>query len=301
MNDKEFGQKIRRLREERSITREEFCQDEVELSVRQLARIEAGTCKPTLPKISYIATRFGMTLYELMPDYIALPERYQRLKYDVLRTPTYEQPDLVSQRDASFSEIYEVFYDDLPEEEQLAIDALRSSIDVLETQSADFGKEILDDYFHQVYVKDKYTINDLLIIRLFADHIRLQTTQDSVEYEHFLELVERLPQQIVYIRQDDLFVLRDALFKFISVLGSKGEYRFIPDLFLSLDEIISLTQDFQKKPIISMLRWKFELFARNDQQAAQRYFEEAVSFAQLINNEYLVEKMKEDWQQDCKR
>ncbi|WP_153055069.1 helix-turn-helix domain-containing protein, partial [Streptococcus suis] len=47
MNDKEFGQRVRQLRETASLTREQFCGDELELSVRQLTRIEAGTSKPT--------------------------------------------------------------------------------------------------------------------------------------------------------------------------------------------------------------------------------------------------------------
>lgn len=47
MNDKEFGQRVRQLRESASMTREQFCDDELELSVRQLTRIEAGASKPT--------------------------------------------------------------------------------------------------------------------------------------------------------------------------------------------------------------------------------------------------------------
>ena len=89
MNDKEFGQRVRQLREQINLTREQFCGDEVELSVRQLIRIETGSSKPTLSKIQYIATRLGMTLYELMPDYVKLPDRYSKLKFEVLRTPTY--------------------------------------------------------------------------------------------------------------------------------------------------------------------------------------------------------------------
>ncbi len=50
MNDKEFGQRVRQLRETASLTREQFCGDELELSVRQLTRIEAGTSKPTFQK-----------------------------------------------------------------------------------------------------------------------------------------------------------------------------------------------------------------------------------------------------------
>ena len=43
-----FGEKIRLMREEKGISREEFCGDETELSVRQLARIELNQSIPNL-------------------------------------------------------------------------------------------------------------------------------------------------------------------------------------------------------------------------------------------------------------
>ncbi|HGD6884722.1 TPA: hypothetical protein ACI0CR_001754 [Streptococcus agalactiae] len=45
---KHFGSKVRKFRESQQVTREEFCGDESELSVRQLARIEAGESVPNL-------------------------------------------------------------------------------------------------------------------------------------------------------------------------------------------------------------------------------------------------------------
>lgn len=39
---KAFGEKVRQLREERGISREAFCGDETELSIRQLYRVETG-------------------------------------------------------------------------------------------------------------------------------------------------------------------------------------------------------------------------------------------------------------------
>ena len=52
----DFGVKVRQLRESKGIAREEFCGDETELSVRQLARIETGSL-PTLSKAQFIAKR----------------------------------------------------------------------------------------------------------------------------------------------------------------------------------------------------------------------------------------------------
>ena len=299
MNDKEFGQRVRYLREKLAITREEFCEDELELSVRQLSRIEAGQCKPTFSKIGFIASRLNMGLYELMPDFVQLPERYSRLKYEVLRTPTYGDQFLVEQRNQMLTIIYDKYYDELPEEEKIAIDAFQSTIDVFETRSNQFGKEILDDYFEQVHRKEKYSINDLLIIRLYLEHIRDRDT-DATIYHYFSSLVTHLPNQQEVMDSKELFILRDVILISIGILGDREDYEKIPSLFDALDKIMVLTQDFQKKPILNLLKWKYELHVNKNRDAAQSYFEEATLFAKLIGNDYLVHKIKEDWEEDSR-
>ncbi|HFI0025902.1 TPA: helix-turn-helix domain-containing protein [Streptococcus suis] len=299
MNDKEFGQRVRQLRENASLTREQFCDDELELSVRQLTRIEAGTSKPTFSKIQYIATRLGMGLYELMPDYVSLPERYSKLKFDVLRTPTYENEELMEKRADMMMEIYDDYYDDLPEEEKIAIDAIQSTIDVLETRTAEFGQDILNDYFEQIQRKKQFSANDLLIIRLFLMNLRMEVKQDN-DFQRFLELVEKFPGQIELVESGDLFILRDVMITSVGLLGQKEEFSYIPTLFEALDKIMQKTQDFQKKPILNLLKWKYELLINKDKDVATALYEEALLFARLIGNAYLIDKLEEDWQIDMK-
>ncbi|MGT2799564.1 helix-turn-helix domain-containing protein [Streptococcus marmotae] len=296
MDNKEFGAKVRRLRENLGITREQFCEDEVELTARQLMRIEAGQSKPTLSKITFIAQRLGMTLYQLMPDYVELPSRYTKLKYDVLRVPTYGKPELVEKREALLEEIYDDFYDRLPEEEKIAIDAFRSALDVAETQTAHFGQEIIDEYFFQIRQKDSYKINDLLIIRLYIE--RIKYWQEEEQFPDFLELLEVLVHQVDVVIAEDLFVLRDVLMAAIGILGKSGKYEFFPRLFKALDDIMMMSQDFQKKPILSMLKWKYELFHTKNREQATFYYEEAINFAQLIGNTYLAERLEAEWQEN---
>lgn len=54
----ELGKKIRKLREERGLSRGELCEGEEELTVRQLARIEVGESLPTLPNVYRFLFRF---------------------------------------------------------------------------------------------------------------------------------------------------------------------------------------------------------------------------------------------------
>lgn len=299
MNNTEFGQKVRKMREEQGLTREQFCGDEVELSVRQLTRIEAGASKPTLSKIQYIATRLGTSLYGLMPDYVDLPAEYTKLKYQVLRTPTYDEPQKAEERDAIVAKIYDDFYDILPEEEQLAVDALQCVIDVRATKSDDFGKDILTDYFHQIQLKDAYTVNDLLVLRLFIAHIMLiDLEKDDDKIEVLNVVTETLSKQIPFVESESLFVLRDTIFAVIVALGEKELYDAIPKMFNCLDEIMSITQDFQKAPSENLLRWKYELFVNHNRNSAEIYYNKAISFAEILGNPYLVDKIKDEWKQD---
>lgn len=300
MNNKEFGQRVRQLREQALMTREQFCDDEIELSVRQLTRIEAGTCKPTFSKINFIADRLGMGLYELMPDYVRLPERYSKIKFDVLRTPTYGDEELVETRNEMIAEIYDEYYDDLPEEEQIAMDAFQSVIDVFETKSTEYGREILDDYFEQVYRKRRYTINDLLILRLYLEHMRFEAVSSQM-FQIFLGMVKRFPNQTEVIDPNDLFIFRDVMLTSIGILGTKEQFDYIPALFDTLDKLMMSTQDFQKKPILNLLKWKYELRIHDNKERAREFYEEAVLFAKIIGSPHLAKKLEEDWLKDSQQ
>ncbi|MGT2715754.1 helix-turn-helix domain-containing protein [Streptococcus respiraculi] len=299
MKKEGFGEKVRRLREKRGWTREQFCNDELDLTVRQLTRIEHGISKPTLTKIFFIARRLGLSLFELMPDYIDLPDQYVKLKYDILRTPTYNQLDLVEKRNQKLLEIYDHFYDMLPEIERLAIDTLQSTIDVLETQSDTFGKDIINTHIPRIERKKKYDVHDLLIIRLFIEHAYLSTTaKTATSRKVFLKLVSELPKQVALIEPEDLFVLRNVIFAAIRVLGAKGICEPIPVLLQGIDQIMQITQDFQKYPIFSMLRWKYELLVHRDVKQAYAYCKEALIFARLMGNRHLMEQLHNQWRLD---
>lgn len=149
----QFGEKVRYLREQREITREEFCGDETELSVRQLARIETGSL-PNLSKAQFIASRLGVQLGELTDEKsLEPPKRYKELKYLILRTPLYAEPERIKTREEQLDEVSEVFYDTLPEYEQLVIDCLQAKLDIHMSNNISFGLGIIDDYFEQITKK----------------------------------------------------------------------------------------------------------------------------------------------------
>ena len=58
----ELGRKIRLARENRELTREMICEDESNITIRQLARIETGKSLPTLTKLTFLADKLNISL-----------------------------------------------------------------------------------------------------------------------------------------------------------------------------------------------------------------------------------------------
>lgn len=65
-----IGKKIRELREQRKMTRELLCEDETRLTVRQLARIEAGDSIPSLLTLEFIAQQLHIEMYKIIKESI---------------------------------------------------------------------------------------------------------------------------------------------------------------------------------------------------------------------------------------
>ena len=65
MSNLEIGKRIRTLRTEKGLSKEAFCGDEKELTVRQLGRIETGNNLPSLAKLDYIAEVLGIPMSRL--------------------------------------------------------------------------------------------------------------------------------------------------------------------------------------------------------------------------------------------
>ena len=63
---------------------------------------------------------------------------------------------------------------------------------------------------------------------------------------------------------------------------------------------MELTQDYQKKSLIDMIEWKYYLSYKNDKKESKEYYESAIHFAEMIKEDMLLKKLKQEWQQDIK-
>ena len=294
-----FGIKVRALREEKGISREEFCGDETELSVRQLARIESNQSIPSLSKAQFIANQLGVTLGTMTDgDSLELPRRYEELKYLLIRTPTYGDKVRLERKGEYFDEISEKFYDIIPEEERLIIDCLQAKLDVHFSDDVNFGEGILNDYFDQVRRKKNFQINDLILIDLyFACLASAKSFVGIYSLDLYDELMECLLNQ-ENLSPETSLILNNVLLNNVDLVLRFHRESLMKRIIIKSDTIMTSVHDFQRRPVLSLVEWKYYLQFKKDFLAAQKSYSNAILFANLIGDTYLENKLKEEWELD---
>ncbi|MEI5994198.1 helix-turn-helix domain-containing protein [Candidatus Enterococcus mansonii] len=290
----ELGKKIRMLREQKNLSREAFCDDELELTVRQLSRIESGESLPTLPKLTYISKQLAVPISHLINENeMTLPQRYIHLKTGLFKRPPQYNEEMKKVVEGIFDEIYEDYYDVLPEEEQLLIDTAQAQNDVNLSERIDFGEGILNDYFFQIKNKKVYSDNDLLIVHLYFGccfHMEF----DNQEFE---ELVEKSLEQVDYTSEMGLVLLNRVLGTIAALYITFDKYEKVLNIVKISNTIMKMSQDFHRKPIMDMVEGKYWLYF-NDVSKADKKYNDAILLAQLHGEDLLAERIKKEWDED---
>ncbi|MFD3108420.1 XRE family transcriptional regulator, partial [Streptococcus agalactiae] len=182
---------------------------------------------------------------------LELSKKYKELKYLILRTPTYNDTDRLDLIEKYLDEIYLNFYDDLPEDEKIAIESIQSSLDIYISTSLHFGDDLIREYMNQIKRKKIYSINDLLIIKLWQYKITASRYDPNIfKIDTFIGTIDKLLNQVKVLSIEYLFLLRDVLIYSLGILFILAEYQQIENIINTLNDILIKTQDFQKRPII---------------------------------------------------
>ena len=165
----EIGKRIREERERQELTREQVCDTEDELTVKQLMRIELGRSLPTIVKLQYISDKLGVSLnYLLGESKLDIPEEYYRSKYKIMKSPVYGDSGRIKKKLKDIEVLYDNYIEILPEEELLAIDIIERTLKFMIMEEENLNEEVFEDYLNQVLRKDKYSLNNLLLISYYA-------------------------------------------------------------------------------------------------------------------------------------
>jgi transcriptional regulator len=285
-----IGLRIKTERERQQMSREVLCLDGVELTVRQLIRIEKGESLPSLDKLSYIAKRLGKNMTDLLDhDNITIPDEYYEMKNRLIKFPTYRNPERIKAKLALIEEVYEKFFELLPEEELLTLDILENILSFTSWEESPKVEEIYEDLFEQVKRKRKFSTNDLLVIDYYFFHLYGRKQYDKKLFER---IVKRVLNQEIWT--DDVYNI--VLFNdLMAIAALKIFHNSFSDFLTVVDKslvVIEKSQFYSYKPSVFVLKAKYELLHKGNKKEAAENYDKAIMFASVLEDSVLEESIK---------
>ncbi len=291
MNIKDsIGLRIKTERERQQMSREVLCLDGAELTVRQLIRIEKGESLPSLDKLSYIAKRLGKNMSDLLDhDNITIPDEYYEMKNRLIKFPTYRNPERIKSKLALIEEVYEKFFELLPEEELLTLDILENILSFTNWEESPKVEEIYEDLFEQVKRKKKFSTNDLLVIDYYFFHLYGRKQFDKKLFER---IVKRVLNQEIWT--DDVYNI--VLFNdLMAIAALKIFHNSFSDFLTVVDkalDVIEKSQFYSYKPSVFVLKAKYELLHKGNKKKAAENYDKAIMFASVLEDSVLEESIR---------
>ena len=285
-----IGLRIKTERERQQMSREVLCLDGAELTVRQLIRIEKGESLPSLDRLSYIAKRLGKSMTELLDqDNITIPDEYYEMKNRLIKFPTYRNPDRIKSKLTLIEEVYEKFFDILPEEELLTLDILENILSFTSWEESPKVDEIYEDLFEQVKRKRKFSTNDLLVIDYYFFHLYGRKQYDKKLFER---IIKRVLNQEIWT--DDVYNI--VLFNdLMAIAALKIFHNSFSDFLTVVDKalaVIEKSQFYSYKPSVFVLKAKYELLHKGNKKEAAENYDKAIMFASVLEDSVLEESIR---------
>lgn len=279
-----IGNNIRMARLNKNFTQADVCGDESELTIRQLARIENGQVLVSLSKLLFLSKVLNFPVKDIVDiEKIEIPKRYLELKNKLIRAHTYGDEKRIGILEEMFDEIYENFYDRLPEEEQLLVEVLQVQLDVFSSRDVTYGLTLLEEYLHQILKKKKYSYNDLLIINLYFVCCAIGLEDKT----YFEELSKKVLLYIDYSDNERIYILERILIGILTQVKIE-DYLIYTKVFR---EITESTNNFQHKPVIYAFEAKYYLKVEKDCKKAEQSYNKAIEFANMLNDKVLANNL----------
>lgn len=288
---REIGYKIKTIRRSCGKTQIDICGDESELTIRQLARIENGQALATLPKLLLIADKLGVSLQNIVDvKAIEIPKAFLKLKDELIHSQTYADKRRIERKEAILEEIYENYYENLPEEEQLIVDVTQARFDIYGSSDATYGLGLVEEYFQQLLKKKYFSVNDLLIIELYF----FCCAMGLEDKEHFEELAQKVLLCSEYEDKASLAQMEKVLLSLFIQIQTEDSLIYIQ----TFEKIIAKTRHVFYRPHLFLLKAKYALFVDKNILEAESFYEKAISLAGLLDDQVLVQRILAEKQID---
>ena len=291
----EIGKRIREERERQGLTREQVCDTEDELTVKQLMRIELGRSLPTIVKLQYISDKLGVSLnYLLGETKLDIPEDYYQAKYKLMKSPVYGDPERIKKKLKDIEELYDNYIDILPEDELFAIDIIERTLNFMVMEEDSLIESVFEDYLTQALKKEAYSLNDLLLISYYA--FRCQ------DYDYDNERIEKFRHKLIKqeLQGDELFnvELIGALSAIAGIYVMHHDYKEMKSVVDKMYVLIDKTLQQAYKPAVLVFEAKYYLFYENNINKATELYHTATVLAEAFGDQVFIKNLKMEMKKD---
>ena len=285
----EIGKRIREERERQGLTREQVCDTEEELTVKQLMRIELGRSLPTIVKLQYISDKLSVSLnYLLGETKLDIPEDYYKAKYKLMKSPVYGDPERIKKKLKDIEELYDNYIDVLPEDELLAIDLIERTLNFMISEEESLIESVFEDYLVQALKKETYSLNDLLLISYYA--FRCQ------DYDYDKERIEKFRRKLINqeLQGEELFnvELIGALSAIAGIYVMHHDYKEMKSVVDKMYVLIDKTLQQAYKPAVLVFEAKYYLFYENNRDKATELYNTATVLAEAFGDQVFIKNLK---------
>ena len=285
----EIGKRIREERERQGLTREQVCDTEEELTVKQLMRIELGRSLPTIVKLQYISDKLSVSLnYLLGETKLDIPEDYYKAKYKLMKSPVYGDSERIKKKLKDIEELYDNYIDVLPEDELLAIDLIERTLNFMISEEESLIESVFEDYLVQALKKETYSLNDLLLISYYA--FRCQ------DYDYDKEKIEKFRRKLINqeLQGEELFnvELIGALSAIAGIYVMHHDYKEMKSVVDKMYVLIDKTLQQAYKPAVLVFEAKYYLFYENNRDKATELYNTATVLAEAFGDQVFIKNLK---------
>ena len=291
----EIGKRIREERERQGLTREQVCDTEEELTVKQLMRIELGRSLPTIVKLQYISDQLKVSLnYLLGETKLDIPEDYYKAKYKLMKSPVYGDSERIKKKLKDIEELYDNYIDVLPEDELLAIDLIERTLNFMISEEESLIESVFEDYLVQALKKETYSLNDLLLISYYA--FRCQ------DYDYDKERIEKFRRKLINqeLQGEELFnvELIGALSAIAGIYVMHHDYKEMKSVVDKMYVLIDKTLQQAYKPAVLVFEAKYYLFYENNRDKATELYNTATVLAEAFGDQVFIKNLKMEMEND---
>ena len=291
----EIGKRIREERERLGLTREQVCDTEEELTVKQLMRIELGRSLPTIVKLQYISDKLGVSLNFLLGDTkLDIPEDYYQAKYKLMKSPVYGDSERIKKKLQDIEDLYDNYIDILPEDELLTIDIIERTLNFMTKGEEDAIETIFEDYLTQVLKKEAYSLNDLLLIKYYTFKCQVGDYDEEIVESFRCKLINQELQGEELVNVE----LLGALSTIGGIYVMHHDYRNMKTIVDKMHTVIDKTLQHAYKPAVLIFEAKYYLFYENNRDKAAELYNTATVLAEAFGDQVFIKNLKMEIKKD---